>query len=96
MRSITRTKEQARTELDTSETASKRAEEALKNSEERLRVLFEFAPDAYYLNDLKGNFIDGNNAAEKMIKEGGKAPERILIADDEEVVRTLLQREESC
>ena len=27
-----------------------------------------------------------------MIKEGGKAPERILIADDEEVIRTLLQR----
>jgi PAS domain S-box-containing protein len=40
--------------------------EELKASEERLRILFEFAPDAYYLNDLKGNFVDGNRAAEKI------------------------------
>lgn len=39
----------------------------LKESEERLKILFEMAPDAYYLNDLKGNFIDGNKAAEKLI-----------------------------
>jgi len=45
----------------------KRAEEALKSSEERLRILFEFAPDAYYLNDVKGAFIDGNRAAEKLV-----------------------------
>lgn len=45
----------------------KRMEEALKSSEERLKILFKFAPDAYYLNDLKGNFIDGNIAAEKLI-----------------------------
>jgi len=38
----------------------------LKNSEERLKILFEFAPDAYYLNDFKGNFIDGNKAAEEV------------------------------
>jgi len=42
-----------------------KAEEELINSEERLSVLFELAPDAYYLNDLKGNFIDGNKAAEE-------------------------------
>jgi len=30
-------------------------------------VIFEYAPDAYYLNDLKGNFADGNKAAEKLI-----------------------------
>ena len=42
----------------------KGAEEALKESEERLKVLFEFAPDAYYLNDLQGIFVDGNAAAE--------------------------------
>jgi PAS domain S-box-containing protein len=40
--------------------------EGLKSSEERLRILFEFAPDGYYLNDLKGTFIDGNKAAEKI------------------------------
>ncbi len=48
-------------------TEAKKFEEKLKDSEERFRMLFEYAPDAYYLNDLKGNFIDGNIAAEKMI-----------------------------
>ena len=47
-------------------TKRKRMEEELKSSEERLRILFEFAPDAYYLNDLKGKFIDGNKAAEEI------------------------------
>ena len=42
------------------------AEETRKNSERWLSILFEFAPDAYYLNDLRGNFIDGNKAAEKI------------------------------
>ena len=36
----------------------------LHENEERLKVLFEYAPDAYYLNDMKGKFIDGNKAAE--------------------------------
>ncbi len=36
----------------------------LKRSEERCHVLFEHAPDAFYLSDLKGTFIDGNAAAE--------------------------------
>lgn len=40
--------------------------EELRSSEERLKVLFEFAPDAYYLNDLKGTFVDGNKAAEEL------------------------------
>ncbi|MFP4528782.1 MAG: PAS domain S-box protein [Candidatus Kapaibacterium sp.] len=39
----------------------------LRNSEERFKLLFEFAPDAYYMNDLKGVLLDGNRAAEKMI-----------------------------
>jgi PAS domain S-box-containing protein len=41
--------------------------EEIKNSEERLRILFEYAPDAIYVHDLAGKFIDGNNKAEKMI-----------------------------
>ena len=45
----------------------RQAEEALKNSEERLNILFESAPDAYYLNDFTGKFIDGNKAAEKLL-----------------------------
>ena len=44
-------------------TNRKRIEEALKSSEERLKILFESAPDAYYLSDLKGTFIDGNKTA---------------------------------
>jgi PAS domain S-box-containing protein len=48
-------------------TERKKVEEELKNSEERLKILFDYAPDAYYINDSKGNFIDGNKAAEKVI-----------------------------
>ncbi len=47
-------------------TERKRAEEKLKSSEERLKILFEFAPDAYYLTDFEGRFVDGNRAAEKL------------------------------
>ena len=47
-------------------TERKRAEEELRKSEERFKLIFEHAPDAYYLNDLKGNFIAGNKAAEKI------------------------------
>jgi len=45
----------------------KHTETGIKSSEERLKILFEYAPDAYYLSDLKGYFIDGNKAAEHLI-----------------------------
>ncbi len=45
----------------------KEAQEQLRCSEERFRVIYECAPDAYYLCDLRGRFIDGNRAAEKMV-----------------------------
>ena len=48
-------------------TEHKRAEKELKDSEDRLKILFDYAPDAYYISDLKGNFIDGNKAAERLI-----------------------------
>jgi len=41
-------------------------EEELRSSQERLKMIFEFAPDAYYLCNLKGVFVDGNRAAEGM------------------------------
>ncbi len=39
----------------------------LQDSEERLKILFEYAPDAYYLSDLNGVLLDGNKAAEALI-----------------------------
>jgi PAS domain S-box-containing protein len=45
----------------------KQTEEKLKDSEEHLKILFDYAPDAYYISDLKGKFIDGNIAAERLL-----------------------------
>lgn len=47
-------------------TEQRQAEAAMRESEERFKKLFEFAPDAYYLNDLDGRLIDCNRAAEEM------------------------------
>ncbi|HEY90887.1 MAG TPA: PAS domain S-box protein, partial [Dehalococcoidia bacterium] len=41
-------------------------EEKLLYSSDRFRTLFEFAPDAFYITDLEGTFIDGNRAAEEL------------------------------
>ncbi len=35
-------------------------------SKEFLEILFDYAPDGYYISDLKGTFIDGNKAAERI------------------------------
>ena len=40
-----------------------RVRAALRDSEERLRTIFEYAPDAYSLNDAEGTIIDSNPAA---------------------------------
>ena len=47
-------------------TERKRAETQLKDSEEKMQIIFENAPDAHYLSDLKGVFLDGNKAAEML------------------------------
>jgi PAS domain S-box-containing protein len=43
------------------------ARQALAQSEQRFRTLFEFAPDGIYLLDIQGNVVDGNKAAEDLI-----------------------------
>lgn len=48
-------------------TERKKTEQALRESEERLKILFESAPDTIYLIDSEGKFIDGNRAAEELI-----------------------------
>jgi PAS domain S-box-containing protein len=48
------------------EPLSIQAVEIIRDNEERLKTLFEYAPDAIYLNDLKGNFVDGNRLAEEL------------------------------
>jgi len=45
-------------------TERKHMEERIRESEERLRQFIEFAPDAIYVNDLNGIFLDGNKQAE--------------------------------
>ncbi|MGQ9460369.1 MAG: PAS domain S-box protein [Candidatus Bathyarchaeaceae archaeon] len=47
-------------------TKRKIVETRLRESEERLKQLIEYAPDAIYINDLNGNFIDGNKQAENL------------------------------
>jgi PAS domain S-box-containing protein len=44
------------------------AEHALRDSEERFRVLFSVAPDAMLIHDSDGWIIDGNRAAEDLVR----------------------------
>ncbi|MDP2044756.1 MAG: PAS domain S-box protein, partial [Deltaproteobacteria bacterium] len=48
----------------------KQVEAALAESEERFRMLFEYAPDAYILADMQGEIIDCNQATEKLAGYG--------------------------
>lgn len=56
----------ANQELQAEVIVRRRAEEELTSANERLRVLFAYAPDAYFLVDLSGNLVDGNMAAEQI------------------------------
>jgi len=41
--------------------------EELNKSESLFKIIFENAPDGYFLSDLKGNFVYGNKTAEDII-----------------------------
>ncbi len=78
LRTVTRTDLDGREHLvdafiDISEL--KRTEAELRESQERLNILFEYAPDAYFLTDLQGTILDGNRAAEQLF--GGRG--RVLV-----------------
>jgi PAS domain S-box-containing protein len=47
-------------------TEEKKAQNKIAESEKKFRMFFENAPDAFYINDLKGNFLDGNKEAERI------------------------------
>lgn len=47
-------------------TLRKTAEDEIRASEERLKLLFETAPDGNYILDVKGNFVEGNKQAERI------------------------------
>jgi diguanylate cyclase (GGDEF)-like protein/PAS domain S-box-containing protein len=48
-------------------TERKKAENALRESEERANASMENAPDGIYMNDLQGNFLYGNRRCEEII-----------------------------
>ena len=62
-------------ELEARIAERKRAEEALRESEERYRELFENARDAIYVHGLDGKYISVNRAAEEL---SGYSREEIL------------------
>jgi len=47
-------------------------EEDLRRSKEKLTILFEYAPIAYFLNDIHGNIIEANRAGKEILGIGGE------------------------
>jgi PAS domain S-box-containing protein len=76
-------------------TERKEAEEQLRKSQERFKVLFELAPDAYYIHNLECTFIDINKAVEELV---GYSREEIVgnnffemnLATEEDISKVLM------
>ena len=69
-----------------------RTRTALKSSRERLRILFDYAPDAFWLTDLQGRLVDGNKAAEEALgypkeKFIGKTLEELSLLSSDEIAK---------
>ncbi len=47
-------------------TSNTETAQKLREALSRMTLVFEQAPDAYYLHDLEGKFVDGNQSAERM------------------------------
>ncbi len=54
-------------ELEGERAAQHEVEGELRSLQEKINVIFDLAPDAYYITDLLGNFLDGSRAAESII-----------------------------
>jgi len=59
----------------------KRTEETLRESEERYRTLFEQAPDAIFLEDLKDNIIDANPGTCRLMGFSCDELQNMTVAD---------------
>lgn len=75
-------------------TATSNALAESRRSAQRSRLLFEYAPDAFYLHDLDGVFVDGNLGAEKMIGCGrqeliGKSFQTLGLLDENDLKKAL-------
>jgi two-component system cell cycle sensor histidine kinase/response regulator CckA len=72
----------------------------LQNTEKRLKMLFESAPDAYYITDFKGHFIDGNRRAAKLLgynreKLIGKNLLKLKLLSTDQIPKVLAHLEKS-
>ena len=62
-------------------TEYKRAEDALRHSEENFRLLFEQAPDGIFIADAQGNYLDVNLAGMQLLGYSLDEVRRLTIAD---------------